>query len=58
MLPHDYTRCMGETPMCPQRDRCARFRDQPENTVLSWTRNLNIEGIDDCLHFIEYNHEH
>jgi len=54
MLPRDYTRCMGETPRCPDRDRCARHRDLPENTTLSWARNLNIEGVEDCLHFIEY----
>ncbi len=57
MLPADFTRCMGETPLCPQRDRCARHRDQPENTVLSWARNLNIEGVEECLHFIEYSND-
>jgi hypothetical protein len=54
MLPTDYTRCMGETPKCPERDRCARSRDQPENTALRWVRNLNIEGVEDCLYFIPY----
>lgn len=54
MLPHDYIRCMGKTPLCPDRDRCARFRDQPDNLVLSWAWNLNTEGVEDCLHFIPY----
>jgi len=57
MLPRDYTRCMGETPRCPYRDRCARHRDLPENTTLSLARNLNIEGVEDCLHFIEYTND-
>jgi hypothetical protein len=53
-LPADYTRCMGETPICPQRETCARFRDLPHNTMLSWSRNLNIEGCEECLHYIPY----
>jgi hypothetical protein len=53
-LPADYTRCMGETPVCPQRTTCARFRDLPQNTVLSWARNLNLEGVEECLHYIDY----
>ena len=53
-LPADYTRCMGETPRCPHRATCARFRDQPQNTVLSWARNLNVEGGEECLHYIPY----
>lgn len=53
-LPTDYTRCMGVTPECPQRLSCARHRDLPENTVLSWARNLNDEGVEECLHYIPY----
>jgi hypothetical protein len=45
---------MGVTPLCPQRKTCARFRDQPQNTVLSWARNLNVEGVEECLHYIPY----
>jgi len=54
MLPTDYTRCMGVTPLCPQRKTCARFRDQPQNTVLSWARNLNVEGDEHCTYYIPY----
>lgn len=53
-LPHDYARCMGETPACPQRDTCARHRDIPEGVRLSWHRNLNIEGVEECLHYIPF----
>ena len=54
MLPTDYTRCMSETPKCPDCGRCAKFRDRPENTALRWVRNLNIEGVEDYLHFIPH----
>ena len=53
-LPNDVTRCMGATPECPQRFTCARHRDTLENTVLSWARNLNDEGVEECLHYIPY----
>jgi hypothetical protein len=54
MLPLDYTRCMGVTPECPQRLSCARHRDLPRDTPLSWARNLNAEGTADCASFIPY----
>lgn len=54
MLPADHTRCMGQTPLCPQREQCARHCDIPDNVSVSWARNLNIEGVEECLHFIEY----
>lgn len=54
MLPTDITRCMGVTPECPQRLSCARHRDQPQNAVLSWARNLNAAGTADCASFIPY----
>lgn len=58
MLPADYTRCMGLTPLCPQRKQCARHCDIPDNASISWVKNLNIEGVEDCLHFIEYSNDH
>lgn len=53
-LPLDYTRCMGETPICPQRENCARHRSIPPDVHLSWVRNLNDEGVDECLHHIPW----
>jgi hypothetical protein len=50
----DICRCMGETPVCPQRDNCARHRSIPIGVDLFWSRNLNAEGLEDCLHFIPY----
>lgn len=54
MLPLDYTRCMGVTPECPMRLRCARHRDLPQNAVLSWARNLNPEGLTICQAYIPF----
>lgn len=54
-LPYDWTRCMGLG--CPVRDECARFRDQPENTVLSWVQNMGPENHDsqgECMKFVRY----
>lgn len=47
-LPLDYTRCMGLG--CPDQLRlnCARHRDLPENTVLSWVRTMLIDGVPGC----------
>lgn len=53
-LPGDYTRCMGLTPKCPVRDRCARHCDIPDDRAVSWVRNLNPSEDAQCLYFIEY----
>ena len=53
-LPIDYCRCMGETPVCPQRENCARHRSIPLGVDLIWSRNLNHEGMEECLQFIPY----
>lgn len=50
----DYTRCMGVSPDCPQRDNCARHRCIPDNAALSWSRNLNADAAVSCPHFIPY----
>lgn len=51
-LPRDYTRCMGVTPECPMRKECRRHCDIPENTVLSWARNLNPDQEKPCPYFV------
>ena len=54
MLPADYTRCMGLTPVCPYRQQCARHRDIPDTAAISWVRNLNPEEGEQCEHFIPF----
>ena len=54
MLPLDITRCMGVTPECPVRLRCARHRDLPQDALLSWARSLNPEGLMVCPQYISF----
>ena len=54
MLPADYTRCMGLTPECPHRQRCARHCDIPDHHEISWVRNLNQKGEDQCSYYIPF----
>jgi hypothetical protein len=54
MLPADYTRCMGLTPVCPYRHQCARHRDIPDTAAISWVRNLNPGEDEQCEHFIPF----
>lgn len=54
MLPADYTRCMGLSPECPMRQRCARHCDIPDNRAISWVRNLNPAEDAQCLYFIPF----
>lgn len=54
MLPLDYTRCMGVTPECPERLRCARHRDLPQDAPLSWARNLNLGAQPVCPAYIPF----
>jgi hypothetical protein len=55
-LPLDYTRCMGVTPLCPQRHNCARHRSILFPDRLSWRRNMNDAGLEQqCLAFIPWN---
>lgn len=54
MLALDITRCMGVNPECPQRLSCARHRDLPRDTPLSWARNLNIGAQPTCPAFIPF----
>lgn len=54
-LPLDYTRCMGVTPLCSQRHNCARHQSVgPFADRLSWRRNMNDEGLEQCLAFIPW----
>ena len=53
-LPNDYSRCMGINPECLQRKHCARHQSIPENTVLSWVKNLNPDNSKECSYFIPY----
>lgn len=53
-LRRDYTRCMGVSPDCPQRDTCARHCSIPDDMPLSWARNLNSDGATPCPHFIQH----
>ena len=53
-LPNDYTRCMGVTPECRERLRCARHRDLPQDALLSWARNLNPDNLWDCPQYIPF----
>ena len=54
MLPADYTRCMGLSPECPMRQRCARHCDIPDNRAISWVRNLNPAEDAECLYYIPF----